>query len=910
MVFRVSLRARFSAALALTLLCSTFAAAQTATPPVTTPPAVSNPVAADAAPQAAPMAPAPGAPAAPAKPPYEAILKDFKPVAGFIPLYHKDIRLIGEIADGNLNKDLIVIISIAKGISQRPLLGGMSWGFGDDWIWQFRKVDDRILVVRRNVRFRADAKSPEANAVQMAYTDSVLFALPIMGKGPGGGNLVDFTQVFMSDLPQIGNVLRGFSFNPQKSMWHSVKGFQDNVELQVAATYQGGGDIDTVPDSRGTTIHVHYSISQLPNTGYVPRLADDRVGYFLTAIKDFSKGGDDEQFVRYINRWDLQKADPKAKVSLPKKQIVFYIEKTMPLKYRKPISDGILEWNKAFEKAGFYDAVRVEYQPDDATWDPEDINYNTFRWITAQAGMAMGPSRVNPLTGQILDADIIFDADFVRFWKTELENFTPKSIEEICGGPVDIRAIRQHNNSSPFASFDDCRNPACTFAHGMSHEFAMGAAAILERTNSPEEIDKLIMQGLKEVTMHEVGHTLGLRHNFKSSAIMSLEDVNNPEKTKLTGLTGSVMDYAPANIQPKGVPQGEYYSQVLGPYDMWAIEYGYTPIGGGAPEAELPKLKEIAARSGEANLVYLTDEDTNAVDPDPLSNRFDLGSDTVAYAKLRAKLISELWPGLVERSVENGDGYQRARQTFNVLLAQYGRAMDFASRYVGGVYVSRSHRGDKDAKPPFAVVEAAKQREALALIEENVLSDKPFGFTPELYNQLSTSRWYHWGTNADQRTDYAVHETILMWQERSLSRLLSPVTLERLHDSELKVPADQDAFTTAELIQRLTTAVFKEADELQKGEYTNRKPAISSLRRNLQRSYLQRLTSLAMGNSLAPQDCQTIAYAELTSLAKRIDVVLNGRPELKLDAYTRAHLEETAARIRKVLDAKVELRAG
>jgi hypothetical protein len=868
---------------------------------------------------AAPMAPAPTAPAPAAAaaaptsttpPPYAAILKDFKPVAGMIPLYHKDIRLIGEIKPENLNKDLIVIISIAKGISQQPLLGGMSWGFGDDWLWQFRKVDDRIMIIRRNVRFRADAKSPEAAAVENAYTDSVMFALPIMAQGPNGGHLVDLTQVFMSDLPQIGAVLRGFAFNPQKSEWHTVKGFKDNIELQVAATYQGGGEIDTVPDSRGTTIHIHYSISQLPNTGYVPRLADDRVGYFLTAAKDFSKGGDDDRFVRYVNRWDLQKSEPNAKISLPKKQIVFWIEKTVPLKWRKPIRDGIAEWNKAFEKAGFYDAIRVEYQPDDATWDPEDVNYNTFRWITAQAGMAMGPSRVNPLTGQILDADIIFDADFVKFWKTELENFTPKSISDLCGGPVDLTDLHRHALESPFASLNRHNHLECLLGGDMSNEFAFGAAALMNRTSSPEEIDKLIMQGLKEVTMHEVGHTLGLRHNFKASTLYNLADLNNPEKTKETGLAASVMDYTPPNLQPKGVAQGDYYSQTIGPYDMWAIEYGYTPIGGGSPEAELTKLKEIAAKSGDPSHAYLTDEDTNAADPDPLSNRFDLGNDTVAYARQRAKLISELWPGLVERAVKEGDGFQRARQSFNVLLAQYGRAMDFAARYVGGVYVSRSHRGDKDSKAPFVVVDAAKQREALQLIEENVLSDKPFGFPPELYNQLSTSRWNHWGANPDSRTDYAVHDTVLMWQDRMLGRLLSPTTLERLHDSELKVPADQDAFTAAELIERLTKAVFSEADSVQKGEFTNRKPAISSLRRNLQRTYLQRLSALALGNSNAPHDCQTIAHAQLAELGKKIDTMLTGRTELKLDAYTKAHLEETSSRIKKVLEAKIEMKAG
>ena len=198
----------------------------------------------------------------------------------------------------------------------------------------------------------------------------------------------------------------------------------------MAATYASGGQaqIDTVPDSRGVTINVHYSISRLPETGYQPRLADDRVGYFLSVIKDFSRPGGEDQFVRYINRWDLRKAEPTAAVSPPVTPIIFWIEKTVPFKYRAPIREGILEWNKAFEKAGFVNAIEVRQQPDDATWEPEDINYNTFRWITSNAGFAMGPSRVNPMTGQILDADIIFDADFVDIWMKKFE-ITPAADE-------------------------------------------------------------------------------------------------------------------------------------------------------------------------------------------------------------------------------------------------------------------------------------------------------------------------------------------------------------------------------------------------------------------------------------------------------------------------------------------------
>ncbi len=172
-------------------------------------------------------------------------------------------------------------------------------------------------------------------------------------------------------------------------------------------------------------------------------MADDRVGYFLTVLKDFSKKEtDDDRFVRYITRWNLEKADRNAEMSTPKEPIIFWLEKTIPFKYRKPIRDGILEWNKAFEKAGFYDAIEVRQQPDDAPWEPGDIRYNTFRWITAGAGFAMGPSRVNPTTGQILDADIIFDADFLQFWKQEYETFTPASVAMLTGGPIDLAEYR------------------------------------------------------------------------------------------------------------------------------------------------------------------------------------------------------------------------------------------------------------------------------------------------------------------------------------------------------------------------------------------------------------------------------------------------------------------------------------
>jgi hypothetical protein len=225
---------------------------------------------------------------------------------------------------------------------------------------------------------------------------------------------------------------------------------------------------------------------------------------------------------------------------------------------------------------------------------------------------------------------------------------------------------------------------------------------------------------------------------------------------------------------------------------------------------------------------------------------------------------------------------------------------------VGGVQTSRSHKGDKDAKPPQRMVDPKLQRDALTLLEEQVFGEKPYQFPPEVYNYLSSTSWSHWGLHGTSRKDFPVHDAILMWQERILGQLLSPVTLERIHDAELKVSPDTDTLTTAELIERLTKAVFAEVDGMKQAEYSNRKPAISSLRRNLQRTYLSSISAVAMGNSGAPNDCQTIAFAELGALDGRIKGLL-GNAEVKLDSYTRAHLQETSSRIQKVLDARLTL---
>ncbi len=843
----------------------------------------------------------PAAKTTPTKTPskFDTLTKGMKKIDGMWTMYHNDQKLYVALKSSDLSKNYIVLTSIARGVSSGMVLGGMSWGFGDDVIWTFKKVGEKIHVIHRNVRFRAKAGTTEADAVKLAYSDSVLYALSVLTTVPGG-YLVDMSRIFMSDDQQIGRSLGGARFASDRSTWAKVKAFPKNVELQVAAVYSGARSLDTVVDARGMQVNVHYSISLLPSTGYKSRMADDRVGYFMTVLKDFSNTDDDQHFVRYINRWDLQKLDPKAKISPPKEPIVFYLEKTVPVRLRPIVRDAIEEWNKAYEKLGFDNAIEVRQQRNDDTWDPEDVRYNTFRWITAEAGFAMGPSRVNPMTGQILDADIIFDASFLRYWKQDYETFTPADARALMREPTPDD-MQPNPFGRPHAHGP---NSHCLLCKGMQQQMGFAAATLMGRglTSATGELPEAFTeQALKEVVMHEVGHTLGLRHNFKASSWKTLNEMNDPAKGAAEGTVASVMDYSPANIAPKGVKQGLYYSTTIGPYDYWAIEYGYKQVTGD----EKKELKKIASRSAEKGLDYATDEDTSGYSSDPLSNRFDLGKNPIAFAARQIKISNELLPQVIERSVKDGEGYQRARQAFGMLFSEYWRSARFAARYPGGVLVHRDHKGDKDGRAPFEIVDAKQQRAAMKLLSETVFGTPKYD--AKVLNHLAATRWSHWGMRSYTRLDYSIHDYVSMMQSMIVSQLFDSLTLSRLQDGELKVAENADSYTLAEHLRTLVDSIFTECKGVEKpGQYTNRKPYVSSFRRNLQRMTLKHLAALVTSGYGAPEDARTLARMHLGTLDAQITALL-GNEKLKLDDYSRAHLLDSQKRIQQVLNAQLNL---
>ncbi|HEY9830360.1 MAG TPA: DUF5117 domain-containing protein, partial [Stenomitos sp.] len=356
---------------------------------------------------------------------FDKLVADTDKLEGLFNLYHNQEtnKIYLEVKPQQLNKNYLATVTMESGIGERGLYSGVPL---QTWLFYFRRMNNNLHFVVRNVNFRTEPGDPQVRSLDRSFSDSVLYSLPIKSIHPTQETiLIDLGDLMLTDIPGLTPYLEeslkgNYQLDASKSYFGTSKAFPANVEIESIYGFSlssGSGDnLPTLPDNRALTLRVRYSLSQLePNNSYRPRLADERVGYFLTTYQDFSNPKRRDSFVRYINRWHLEKQDPKAPLSPPKKPIVFWIENAVPLEYREAIREGVLMWNKAFEKAGFQDAIQVEQMPDHADWDAADVRYNTIRWFNSLDGFfAKGPARVNPLTGEILDADIVVDSSFVR----------------------------------------------------------------------------------------------------------------------------------------------------------------------------------------------------------------------------------------------------------------------------------------------------------------------------------------------------------------------------------------------------------------------------------------------------------------------------------------------------------------
>jgi len=837
---------------------------------------------------------------------------------------------------------------IAPTVSSGEQFAGLQ---SDAFYVYWKRYGKRIALVQENLSVKGSDKESKSS-VKRLFTDKVLLSLPILSKGKLGP-VVDLTQLL------VGNASTFLRVRPQSSLVtiQKAKVFESNVEVAFE-----------VPVTGGTLKTLHYSISPIKGSkGYKPRKADERIGYFTTAYSDYGKYKDDEINVRYINRWNIQKRESDLRLSPPKKKIRFYIEHTTPVRYRRWVRKGILAWNEAFEKVGIEDAIEVIQQDAEAEdghmdKDPEDVRYNFVRWLNNNVSTAIGPSRVNPLTGEILDADIVLTDGWIRTFEGQfsemlpdiaMDGVTPETLAWYAKNPSWDPRVRMANPSNrdfvrqqlayqyeqaskranvagqpeegddAFSGFEGISarmskaSSTCMAAEGRRFDVSMMRMAMMaymdddkdedkdEDDENDEEDDEQMLDGMPEtfigplladLVSHEVGHTLGLRHNFKASSVYTIAEMNSEKFKGKKTFGGSVMDYMPTNFKvDSGEIQGDWAMIGVGPYDMWAIEYGYT-----LNDKKLPK---ILARVAEPELIFGTDEDANG--PDPLARRYDFGKDPLVYANDQMAFAKKHRKIILDKIVKDGDSWKEARKGYLMTLGQQVRSVSMMANWLGGSYVNRDRKGDPNGRPPIEVVEADRQRAAMNFVIENTFNDDSFGLTPELVNHLSVD---HMSQTFFKVPAWPIHDRIMGIQSTSLSQLLGPTTLRRIYDNELRVPADEDAITLKEVVDTVTEAVWKELDLQPKGEFTEREPAISSLRRNLQSEYLQRLFDLgsARNGSAAMKPISNLAALKLGEIKEMLETASKID---KYDAYTRAHLVDSLTRVEKWLESQYVVRA-
>jgi hypothetical protein len=878
---------------------------------------LSAPLAAAPAPPGAPPAPAAAAPdkekksddkakpddkGKPGEKSFDEVVKDAQKFDGYFTLYQVKKELFAEIRPDQLDTPFLLQISRASGLADRGVV------FGDpvkDALLCFHQVGDQLQLVERNTLFRAPDGSALQRSIRRSFSDSVLAAFKVEATHPERKSLlVNLNSYFLTDVAATGDALNppgqpgGYSFDPAKSYWGRIQAFPQNLELESVGTFTTGRPrgLDTVPDPRGFQVTTHYSLVKLGESDYRPRLFDARVGYFVEAWRDYANPEAETPFGRYILRWNLQKRDPSAALSPPKKPIVFWLENNIPVEHRAAVRDGILLWNRAFERVGIKDAIEVREQPDNADWDSNDFRYNTVRWVTSpNAVYAVAQFRSHPLTGEILKANITIDGNWVRYDFNEYEDLV---------NPLGYVPMPDPGRYDPARFCDIGRQAAAQLAFGAT------ALELRDGALTPEQKKQYLYQALREVTCHEMGHVLGLRHNFHASTMLPLSELNNTAITHERGQVGSVMDYNPANIAPPGTPQGDFFTGVVGPYDLWAIEYGYTTTGACTPDDELPALRRIASRAAAPELAYGTDEECDfGPEPrsiNPLITRYDLSSDPLGWAEQRMRLCRDLLRRIETRVPAQGKSYTELRRKFSRLMGTYMGMAFYVSKEVGGIYTSRSFRGDPGAGLPQQPVPAAQQRRALGILESYLFDTRSFQFPPSLLNKLARENNWHWGVDVSQMLnssdDYPLREQVLATQRAVLARLTHPVLLSRLANGELRVANPNEALTLPELLSRLTNGIWSEV-----ASPTTLKP-ISGMRRSLQREHLNVLIGLMLQPLPGtPEDARTLAWSELTTLRTRL--VAAQKVTTGADAYTRAHLAESAARITKALDARMTVTA-
>jgi len=758
----------------------------------------------------------------------EEMVEEFEELNGFFDSFRdpktNDIYL--KIKKDQLDKEFIFFSHVINGVVAARKNKG---SYLDNGVFKIEKDTENLRFIRVLTSFAFDEGTPLAKSKGTNISDSTFKVLPVSGKNEGEDEfLVNITSLLLSeDLTIIKPItpegdFQSSRFNwgqvsPTKSRVLNVYNYEKNTDFEVehviesAPSYKYDGE--DVADPRNVSIQVRYSFIEMPDNNFEPRIEDQSIGYFSDRVTNLSSK-DVTPYMDLIGKWDLQKKDQDKELSEPIKPIVFWIENTTPLELRDYIKEGVLAWNIAFEEAGFKNAIQVKVQPDDASWDAGDIRYNVLRWTSSPNPPfgGYGPSFTNPRTGEIIGADIMLEWVYLT---------NRLNVDGIFNGS-------QIGN--------EC------FSASMIQEGMMFADSL--NINDP----KIIEQSIIRLTLHEVGHTLGLNHNFKGSFLHNIEDVHKPEITSKVGVTSSVMEYPAINLAPLGYEQGDYYDIVPGPYDKWAIKFGYTP------NLTKEERRSILSESNKPEHMFANDsEDMRSagygIDPRAMIN--DLTNDPITYSAQRIELVNHAQKELPNKFSNKAKSWEEYRNAHKIILREHQRALEVVSRYIGGVYVERSNPQDPNRKEPYTPTPSEEQRRAMSVLSKHAFSSEAFPINASLLSKVQLERRMF--DLRGEHEDPQMHKIILGIQNKVLDHILSAWTLSRITDTQLY----GNDYSVYEVIDDLTEAIFLE----------DMNSEVSSIRRNLQTSYARRLIGI-LAADYYDEFATAAAYSSLRDIEK------------------------------------------
>lgn len=875
-------------------------------------------------PPAAPASPAPQGDAKPEPPKkdpkveeYEKAVKDLKKIEGPFTFYQRKRDVLLELPESQLNRTWLMQGTFQTGVVGDGAQSGFPINFGPLAVFEWQRMEDSVWLVRPNTRFMWEGGDPLAIASQRTFPNAILASYRIEATNPEKKLLlVNVTNFFYGDSIRLselmGQVLGGeYMLDREKSFVDSIKGFDDVNTVQARLHYMSPRGAQRNPlaallgipdphleDSRSAPLRVSYTMWYRKDTGYRSRLADPRIGYFTRDYFNVSRFSESDRTERLINRFHLVKKDPTAVLSEPVKPIEWVIDGSVPPEWRDAVAKGILVWNDAFEKIGFKNAIVVRQSEGIADYDHADGRHNVVRWaMSPDAAYAIALFRTDPFTGQIYNASVLMDANMVTAAFREHErlvlpdaNARKRALDVAQRDPHRGCSDEEHLYDPEAGKRRELRKELakegwdgveCNLAQGMLAE-SQFAWSVIQASGFKVSRKAYTEQFVTHVIAHEIGHCLGLRHNFVASTNLTTAQLANDALTGKVGVSASLMEYTPVNILATLKGSGNFYTKTLGPYDYLAIQYGYSDVPGGSTLGERFALSRIASKTSQPGLRWMGDENANQWDPYVVT--FDCAKDPVNYSMEVLKAARRVKADAIKNFPKPGTSFEDRTNALLFSISRVFREGRYTARFVGGMRGSKAFAGDPGALPSLMPTPAAEQRQAMRLIVQNCF--KPESFELPASVKINLGRDPNIEDNASWTAP--LRELIAGQQAMLFASLLSSNTTDRIVENEFKLGAN--GYGIDEHYATLLGAVFQ---EIGNGK------SLDPLRRDLQRFAVQFLLTQAGGaQGGLSEDARLLATDSLRRIAARFQAASNGAT---LNSLTKMHYRDSAETIRRFL---------